>query len=158
MRRWLGWIGIGWLLAVCALALLAYGNPSAQPSLDVRARSLAGQMRCLVCAGESVADSQSGFAQGVRDSIRRQLDAGRSDQQVKSFFIEKYGQQILLAPPSSGLGSVAWLAPPLLLLGGLGLLITLVLDWRSRGRRPAGVKETYLERVRVELAADSAGE
>ncbi len=158
MRRRLGWIAIGWLLVVCALALLAYGNPSAQPSLDARARSLAGQMRCLVCAGESVADSQSGFAQGVRDSIRRQLAAGMSDQRVKSFFIEKYGQQILLAPPSSGLGSVAWLAPPLLVLGGLGLLITLVLDWRSRGRSSAGVKETYLERVRVELAADSAGE
>ncbi len=158
MRRRLGWIAIGWLLALCALALFAYGNPNAHPTLDARARSLAGQMRCLVCQGESVADSPSGFAQGVRDSIRRQLAAGKSDDQVKAFFIDKYGHEILLSPPTSGLGSVAWLAPPLLVLGGLGLLATLVIDWRSRGGRPAGVKETYLERVRVELAADSAGE
>jgi cytochrome c-type biogenesis protein CcmH len=158
MRRWLGWIAIAWLLLLCGLALLAYGNPAPRASLSDRTMAVARDLRCLVCQGESVADSPSGFSQGIRGEIRRRLKAGQTPDQIKSFLISKYGDRILLAPPTSGIGDFAWLAPPVLVLAGAILLVMLVLDWRQRGRGPsAPVRDEYLERVRAELAA-SAGE
>jgi cytochrome c-type biogenesis protein CcmH len=155
MRRWLGWIAIAWLLALCAVALVAYGNASGRASLDQRTRDLAMQLRCPVCQGESVADSPSGIAQSMRRIIRRDLTEGKSPDQIKASFVKSYGDWILLAPPASGIGNLAWLAPPLLLLGGAGLLLTLLIDWRQRARRLAGESRAdYLKRVRAELAAE----
>jgi len=155
MRRWLGWIAIAWLLALAAVALAAYGAPAAATSLDDRTRAVAQQLRCPVCQGESVADSPSGIAAAMRAIIRRQLAAGRSPDQVKAYLVSRYGNWILLAPPASGIGSLAWLAPPLLVLAGIGLLATLLLDWRRRGRDPAASGSAdYLARVRAELAGE----
>lgn len=155
MRRWLGWIAIAWLLAVCALALVAYGSPAAAVTLDDRTRAVAVQLRCPVCQGESVADSPSGIAESMRSLIRQRLQSGQSPEAIKAYLVSRYGNWILLAPPSSGIGSLAWLAPPLLLLGGFALLATLVADWRSRGRtRETGGRSAYLERVRSELVAN----
>lgn len=154
MRRWLGWIAIGWLLAVCALALLAYGNPSRPASLDDRTLALAAQLRCPVCQGESVADSQADIARGIRALIRHDLAAGQSPNTIRAYLLARY-PTISLAPSTGGIGSVAWLAPPLLLLGSIGLLLTLVTDWRTGGRnRPVPARSIYLERVRAELAAE----
>jgi cytochrome c-type biogenesis protein CcmH len=152
MKRWLGWIAIGWLLTLCAVALLAYGRSSSSTSLNDRTLALARELRCPVCQGESVADSQSGISQGMRAIIRRKLMAGKSPDSIKQYFVDRYGNKILLAPPSSGIGDVAWLAPPLLVAGGMGLLITLVFDWRSRSQAPlSSIGGGYLDRVRAEL-------
>src|SRR5947209_4148219 len=156
MRRWLGWIAIGWLLILGTVAVLAYGGRTDPPSLDARTLSVASGLRCLVCEGESVAESPSGFARNVRALIRRQLQAGETPGAIQSYLVSKYTDSILLAPPKGGLGSLAWLAPPLLLLGGLGLLVTLILDWRRRGRNATGTgrRSAYVDRVRAELAAE----
>jgi cytochrome c-type biogenesis protein CcmH len=154
VRRWIGWAAIGWLLLLCALVLIAYGSPTRASSLDARTRSVAQGLRCLVCQGESVADSPSGFAAGIRGVIRRQLAQGRTPDQIDAFLVSRYGDRILMAPPDQGLGKIAWLAPPLLVLGGLGLLAVMIVDWRNRGRVPLSTaRQEYLERVRAELAA-----
>lgn len=153
MKRWLGWIAIGWLLILCALALLAYGRADTAASLSDRTLAVARELRCPVCQGESVADSESGISQGMRVIIRRKLSEGQSSDSIKHYFVARYGNKILLAPPSSGIGDVAWLAPPLLVAGGMGLLLTLVFDWRSRSRMPlAPTSDVYLARVRTELS------
>jgi cytochrome c-type biogenesis protein CcmH len=153
MKRWLGWIAIFWLLVLCAVALAAYGRATPTASLSDRTLAVARELRCPVCQGESVADSESGISQGMRAIIRRKLAQGESSDSIKRYFVARYGNKILLAPPSSGIGTVAWLAPPLLVLGGMGLLLTLVLDWRSRSRIPVSSAGTgYLERVRAELS------
>jgi cytochrome c-type biogenesis protein CcmH len=152
----LGWIAIGWLIALCAVALVAYGNQSRPLSLDDRARAVEQQLRCPVCQGESVADSPAGIAKSMRAEVRQKLGAGESPAQIKASFVAAYGNWILLAPPASGLGSFAWLAPPLLFLGSIGLLVTLILEWRTRGRTGnERVREMYLDRVRAELAAET---
>ncbi|MGH2443008.1 MAG: cytochrome c-type biogenesis protein [Chloroflexota bacterium] len=151
MRRRLGWIAIAWLVLVCAVALLAYGNASAQTSLDQRTQQLAGQLKCPVCQGESVADSQSDISKAIRGLIRKDLASGESPATITSFLLARY-PNISLAPSTSGIGSIAWIAPPLLLLGGLGLLATLVIDWRTRGGSAPSTNALYLERVRAELA------
>ncbi|HEX6506359.1 MAG TPA: cytochrome c-type biogenesis protein CcmH [Chloroflexota bacterium] len=152
MKRWLGWVAIAWLLLLCALSLAAYGRPAATPSLSDRTLAVARELRCPVCQGESVADSQSGISQGMRAIIRQRLAAGQSPTQIKQYFVSRYGDKILLAPPSSGVGDLAWLAPPLLLGGGVVLLAVLALDWRTRAKAAVpSVSATYLERVRREL-------
>ncbi len=159
MKRWLGWIAIGWLLILCTVALIAYGRASPSTSLSDRTLAIARELRCPVCQGESVADSQSGISQGMRAIIRRKLMAGQSPDSIKQYFVARYGNKILLAPPSNGIGDVAWLAPPLLIAGGVGLLITLVIDWRSRSRVPlSSIGDGYLERVRAELASGESQE
>jgi cytochrome c-type biogenesis protein CcmH len=157
VRRYLGWLAIVWLLALCAVVLLAYGGSTKAESLDQRTLLVASGLQCLVCQGESVAESPSGFARSVRVLIRTQLRAGKTPDQIRSFLVSRYTNAILLEPPASGLGDLAWLAPPLLVLGGLGLLATLVYDWRGKGGgapAPASRAE-YVERVRQELAAES---
>jgi cytochrome c-type biogenesis protein CcmH len=156
MTRWLGWIGIGWMLLICAAALTMYGTEPSRQSLDARTRAVAVELRCLVCQGESVADSNSRFSQAIRRLIRDRLRQGQSMDQIKSYLVSRYGNSILLSPPSAGIGSLAWIGPPLLILGGLGLLATLVTDWRRKGRGPVHVaRAEYIERVRAELAVDS---
>jgi cytochrome c-type biogenesis protein CcmH len=158
MKRWLGWIAIGWLLVLCSVALLAYGRATPTASLSDRTLAVARELRCPVCQGESVADSQSGISQGIRAIIRRKLADAQSPDAIKQYFVARYGNKILLSPPSSGIGSVAWLAPPLLVAGGMGLLLTLVFDWRSRSRMPLSpAPREYLERVQAELAIGESG-
>lgn len=152
--KYRGWIAIGCLLVILGVLLLAYGGSSSNASLDSRVQSLASQLRCPACQGESVAESTSDVAISIRAVIRQRLQRGQSSQSIANYLESRY-PGISLAPSTSGLGSLAWLAPPLLILGGAGLLLTLILDWRARGRRRGEVAlPEYLRRVRAELAAD----
>jgi cytochrome c-type biogenesis protein CcmH len=155
MRRLLGWIAIVFLLLLCAVALGAYGTSVRAQSLDDRARSVEQSMRCPVCQGETVADSPSDIARSMRVDIRARLARGQTPRQIRAYYVSRYGDFIVLAPPDSGFGRFAWLAPPLLILGGTGLLVTLLMEWRTRGKVPvAARRERSLERVRAELAVD----
>ena len=155
MNHWLGWAAVAWLLVLCAVALVAYGRATPPASLSDRTLAIARELRCPVCAGESVADSESGISQGMRAIIRQKLLQGESSDSIKHYFVARYGTKILLAPPANGIGSLAWLAPPLLVVGGMGLVATLVFDWRSRSRAPLSAPgPRYLDRVKVELAGD----
>ncbi|MGH2447848.1 MAG: cytochrome c-type biogenesis protein [Chloroflexota bacterium] len=133
MRGYLGWIGILGLLVIGGLALMRFGASPAPSSLSARTRAVALQLRCPVCQGESVADAPSELAKQMRAIIRHQLQQGRTPAQIKSYFVSRYSDWILEAPPSNGIGQVAWLAPPLLLLGGLALLASLIWEWRREG-------------------------
>lgn len=97
---------------------------------DARAARLEAGLRCPVCAGLSIADSPAQMAQQMRTVVDQQLAAGASDDQVRAFFVDRYGAWILLTPPSSGLGLGLWVAPGAIL--GFGLVLLIVF----RGRRP----------------------
>lgn len=152
MTRWRGWIAIAWMLALCVLIFIAYGHPASRPTLEERTRAVAAQLRCPICHGESVADSTTDIARSIRTLIRQRLSEGQSPDAIKRYLASRYGSSIMLAPPTSGVSSIAWFAPVLLLLGGLGLLATLVADWLARGRAPVTESPQYLYRVRAELA------
>ena len=155
MKRWLGWVAIAWLLALSAVALVAYGSPTSSPSLAVRVRDIADAVRCPACQGETVEESQTAIAASIRAIIRQRLVDGQSPAAIEAFLASRYGAQILLSPPSHGVGALAWLAPPLAALSGAVVLVALVVDWRRKGRvLPVRAAERYVERVRSELAAD----
>ena len=119
MRRWLGWIAIGWMLVLSVAVVAVYGSATSHPTLESRTRELAAQFRCPICHGESVADSQAGIARSIRSLIRHRLAEGVSSESIKQYLVSRYGTTIVLSPPLSGVGSLAWVAPPLLLLAGL---------------------------------------
>lgn len=90
----------------------------ADPQKEAAARRLMENVRCLVCDGQSVADSDAEMAGDVRALIRQKINAGETPESVKSWLIERYGKGITYAPPFDGETMILWLSPILLLVVG----------------------------------------
>lgn len=112
-------------------------------ALEERTRRVAAQLRCPVCQGLSLADSPSELALEMKDVVRQQLRAGRTPDQVKAYFVEKYGEWILLEPPRRGINLVAYLLPALAIGGGLGVVWLMLGRW-TRGA-PAAADSAEVE-------------
>lgn len=129
-------------LAPCALALLLAGPLLGQDSasdslLQARTRAVSAVLRCPVCQGESIQDSPSELSAQMRDLVRDQLRAGRSEAEVKQYFVDRYGEWILLEPKAQGANLLLYLAPVLAVLGGLLLVWRAVRRW-TRPRASEG--------------------
>jgi cytochrome c-type biogenesis protein CcmH len=134
------------LLAAVAgvLCMAAAADPAERlrdPSQEARARHLFEQVRCLVCQNESIDDSQADLARDLRGIVREQVRAGRSDDQIKRFLVDRYGEFVLLRPSFSVGNAALWLAP--FGVVGLGLLL-----WRARMAR--GEPERELDAAETE--------
>lgn len=119
MRRG-GWLLSGWLLVGLAIAQ----NPI-QPldfSSDTerqRYHSLIDELRCTVCQNQALASSDAPLAADLRESVYRQIRAGRSDGEIRQFMRDRYGDFVLYNPPMAGHTLLLWAGPPLLLVVGL---------------------------------------
>ena len=114
------------LLLLAALLLAAAGlfhtvTSSAPPTEHERIETLSRSLSCPTCSGASVADSQAPLARSIREIISEQVGAGRSDEEVRAWFTERYGESVLMAPPTRGVALAVWVLPVLAL--GLGLLV-----------------------------------
>jgi cytochrome c-type biogenesis protein CcmH len=143
-------------LTLVILAALA-GHAAAAPVDENTVREIGEQLRCVVCQSLSVADSPSETANQMRAIIRERLAAGQTPEQIKAYFVDKYGLWILLAPPRQGWSLVVWVVPFVGLLGGLVLVAVLVTRWSRRPRiaetSPAAiVDESMRRRISRELA------
>lgn len=90
----------------------------ADPALEARAREISRNIRCPVCQGESIDDSNAAISRDLRLIIRERLMAGDSDDQVVDFIVERYGEFVLFNPRASGSNLILWLAGPAMLLAG----------------------------------------
>ena len=130
-----------------ALLLLVALHASADDaSLERRAAALERELRCLVCQNQTIAESNAPLAVDLRNQIREQLAAGKSETQVLDFMVERYGDFVLYRPPFKWTTLLLWLGPALLVAAGC---VVLVRQLRARRRReqPALTPE---ERARVE--------
>jgi len=127
------------------------------PALELRARNLSQQLRCMVCQNESIDESDAPLAHDLRVLVRERLQAGDSDVQVLDFLVARYGEFVLLKPRLSWRTAILWGLPPTLLLGGIALLV--VAAARRRGRAQEQVPNlTAAERARLKkILADSRG-
>jgi cytochrome c-type biogenesis protein CcmH len=135
------------LLALGALVVLDVLRPTVAPTQADQARHIAGELRCPDCQALSVEESQTAAAAAIRRQIAEQLAAGRTPDQIRAYFVARYGDWILLAPSSP----VVWLLPAAAVLLGIGVLAW----WLRRGptavapvaAASAGIREQIREEV-----------
>jgi cytochrome c-type biogenesis protein CcmH len=124
----------GWLaLAAVLVVALAIGvtDDSGPRTADERARSLAESVACPVCDGQSVADSDSDAAKGIRTRIDQRIAEGASDEQIRDELAAAYGERVLLTPGRSGLSSLVWALPVVALVVALAGLAFAFRRWRG---------------------------
>jgi cytochrome c-type biogenesis protein CcmH len=150
------------VLVLVALAVAGLGTAGAQvpaSSVDERAvHEVAAQLRCVVCQNLSVADSPSEMASQMRDVIRERLATGERPEAVVQYFVDKYGEWILLSPRRHGFTLLVWVVPPLAVAAGLALVGVLLVRWTRRRApaaastaAPAAVDASMAERIRREM-------
>ena len=104
---------------------------AADSALEAQTTAVASTLRCPVCQGESLQDSPSDLARQMRAVVRDQLRAGKTPDEVKAYFVSKYGEWILLEPTMTGLNVLLYVIPVLLVVGGLVLVAFLVRRWST---------------------------
>ena len=124
MRRWLPFL---LLVPVVGIALfIGSGAGDDPPTAASRTAALSRQVRCPTCEGLSAAESDAASSVAVREEIRRRVEAGESDAEVRSFLVGRYGGDILLTPAGSGVAALVWVLPVMAaVLGAGGLVLTL---------------------------------
>jgi len=151
--RWLYLIVV--LLALTAPAFAVEPDEMLKDSaLEVRARDISREVRCMVCQNQSIDDSAAPLARDLRILVRQRLTAGDSDQQVLDFLVARYGEFVLLKPRVELQTLLLWSSPPaVLIFGAIGLVF-----W-MRKRRPEGSGDAALtpaEKARVATLVESA--
>lgn len=139
------------ILLAAVFCMAAASDPSERlpdPAQEARAREIFREVRCLVCQNESIDDSDADLARDLRQVVREQVAAGRTEAQVKTFLTDRYGEFVLLKPAFSPGNALLWLTPLLAVLAGLALLVM-----RLR-QRPATVALTEAEEARVAALVD----
>jgi cytochrome c-type biogenesis protein CcmH len=112
--------------------------------LEKRTAALAQELRCLVCQNQTLADSNAPLAVDLRNQIREQLAAGKSESDVKDYMVARYGDFVLYRPPFNAATALLWAGPFLLLLVGSILLVR-----RVRRRAQAEPQLSAAERARA---------
>ncbi len=136
IRRWASVALLG--VAASAAFAAAMNPPSAEDALDARLKKLETELRCLVCQNQTLADSNAELAADLRKEVRELAVAGKSDEQIRTYLVARYGDFVLYDPPLKGTTWLLWLGPFALLAGG-GVLWWMVL--RRRARAQSGVTD-----------------
>jgi cytochrome c-type biogenesis protein CcmH len=122
------------LLAVCGRALAIDTEAAFEdPVLQHRYEAINRELRCLVCQNQTIADSNATLAQDLRREVREMIAAGKSDDEIRDFMIERYGDFVLYRPRMTAQNFLLWAAPALLLLGGAFAVVRVV---RKRTQEP----------------------
>jgi cytochrome c-type biogenesis protein CcmH len=125
------------LIAGAALLLAALPAAALTPEeVEQRVLAITDDLRCPTCQALSVKDSEASFSAEIRDKVQRMVQEGQSDDQIKAYFVARYGEWILRAPSKTGIGLVVWVLP-LLALAGAGGALTWSIVRRGRTRGPA---------------------
>lgn len=130
---WLKWQpgrhGVVAILVACLLGLSVSSHAQTASELDEHVTRLTSELRCLVCQNQTIADSQAELAVQLKKEVHQQLAHGASDEQVRDFMVQRYGDFVLYRPPVNQSTWLLWGGPALLLLLGAVLV---GLHWRDR--------------------------
>jgi cytochrome c-type biogenesis protein CcmH len=145
VRRWLPWT---LLLAALVVALIVGATRSTSPRTpEERVRHITSQLRCPVCEGETVADSNALISQDIRTLVRQRVQARQSDSAILSYVVRQY-PGTLLDPPAHGVGLIVWVLPLIAVAAAVAGLAVAFRRWRGR----TGVVVTDADRQLVEKA------
>ena len=127
--------------------------------IDDQVKEISYLLMCPVCQGQSVGESNSNLAHDMRDIIRKQLEEGKSKEEILAYFVNSYGESILSSPPPKGINWLLWLLPGVGIIIG-GVVITLFLFRAQREDRNENTQEIntqpkgdneYIKRIEEEL-------
>ena len=137
------------LLLILSAQCAAREAPSAadDPVFEKRVVKLTSELRCLVCQNQSLADSHADLAIDLKNQVRSQMQAGKSDDEIRDYLVARYGDFVLYDPPFKSSTLLLWAGPFVLLLTGL---LGLAAYLRSRRRRLPDVELTPVDRARAE--------
>jgi cytochrome c-type biogenesis protein CcmH len=147
-------LALAMLASVPARAIEA-GELLADPKLEVRARAISAELRCLVCQNESIDESHAPLARDLRLLVREQLSAGATDAQVFAYVTERYGDFVLLRPRFTTQTLLLWFGPFALLAAIGAILLMRYRSNRTSPAAPAPLSPQEADRVRVLLQRDS---
>lgn len=122
-----------WILVACVLLSL----PGHANDGELRIRQLEEKLRCLVCQNQSLADSSAELAGDLRKQVREQVAAGRSDDEIIAFLVQRYGDFVRYEPPFKATTALLWIGPFALLAVALGALVVTLRRRRSAPEEPA---------------------
>ena len=128
--------GIG---VIFVLILFACSGIKAQDSnqTETRIRQLEEKLRCLVCQNQSLADSNAELAGDLRREVREQVKAGKSDEQIIAFLVQRYGDFVRYEPPFKASTALLWLGPFVLLIAAAAFLLAALRRRRDAPEEPA---------------------
>ena len=139
------------VIASIFILQLSYANDAApladDPVTEQRLISISEEMRCLVCQNESLAGSRSDLANDLRREIRTLIKEGKSDEQIRSFMVERYGDFVLYRPPVKPITWLLWIGPFVILLIGIGFLFSYL---RRRNASVAAKELTAEENQKID--------
>lgn len=114
---------------------------------DARTKALFGELRCVVCQNQSIAESDADVAKDLRTIVREQIAAGKSDKQIKTFLVDRYGEFILLRPVLGWHTAALWITPVLF------VLLAFLLIWRRFSPSSRAVSNALNSEEEAELAS-----
>jgi cytochrome c-type biogenesis protein CcmH len=133
----------GWLLAALTVIALALhvpaqadpqdptrDKPMADPAQEARARTFMREIRCVVCQSQSIDESDAEIAAQLRNAIREQMAAGKSEDEIRDYLVARYGDFVLMRPPFKAETVLLWIGP--FVLAAIGICFVLL----QRRRRP----------------------
>ena len=143
-------LAAGWLTTALPPALANEPRSFPTPELADRYRGLVGEIRCLVCQNQSIADSNAELARDLRERVDEMLREGRSDEEILAYMVDRYGNFVRYRPPFDATTLLLWLGPFVLAGAALAWLIV-----RVRRRAPARGRLTDEERHRLARLVES---
>ena len=148
------------LIALCVMGLSgAFANEAAplaeDPLTEQRLISISEEMRCLVCQNESLAGSRSELANDLRREIRILIKEGKSDDQIRNFMVERYGDFVLYRPPVKPVTWLLWIGPFVILGIGIAGLLTYL---RRRNNSIPNVTLTDLDNQKIDALLNSSNQ
>ena len=102
-------------------------------SLEQRSHQLAAQLMCPICDGQTIDGSNAQISQDMRQKVRELLDEGKTNGEIKDYFVLRYGEDILAAPAGSGFNLLAWVVPVFIVFGGVGIALLTIKNMRKAG-------------------------
>jgi cytochrome c-type biogenesis protein CcmH len=126
------------IIAFYVLAAARFAIAAEPSDLEDQTRAIATELRCVVCQNLSVADSPSEMAKQMRAIVREQLQAGKSPEQIKDFFVSKYGELVLLKPKTTGISALLWILPYVVLVLGVITALWFVRSWAKNKKAAQG--------------------
>jgi len=119
--------------------------------LERKMLDIAKDLRCAVCQNQPISESNAELAQDMRKIVREKIIAGESREQIMKYFVDRYGDYVLMRPPTHGPGTIVWLAPLALLLI-VGISGFLFLAHRRKPTLPPAPKLSSEDAARVRAA------